>query len=260
MQNLKSLNRKQLAAIVESEGLYLPNDMLAEGSDAKTVKGLKYNYKTGICYLIPDDELCPASKIAGCRNPCLVYSGRGRFDNVFQGRLNKTKIFKQFPEVFYEAIRRDIAKLTRRADRAGMEFCVRLNGTSDLDHTAFIASMPDTQFYDYTKRVHLLKVAKKANLDNYHLTFSYSGASEVYLKHVQQAIDLGANVAVVFSDKNQPSTFQGLPVVNGDDSDLRFLDYKVEPLQAAIGLYAKGSAKKDVSGFVVQTNIIAVAA
>jgi hypothetical protein len=37
-----------------------------------------------------------------------------------------------------------------------------------------------------------------------------------------------------------------MTVFNGDDSDLRFLD----PKNSIIGLYAKGKAKKDTSGFV----------
>jgi hypothetical protein len=37
-----------------------------------------------------------------------------------------------------------------------------------------------------------------------------------------------------------------LPVFNGDESDLRFLD----PKGVIVGLYAKGKAKKDNTGFV----------
>jgi len=43
-----------------------------------------------------------------------------------------------------------------------------------------------------------------------------------------------------------PETYNGLPVFNGDESDLRFLD----PQGVIVGLYAKGKAKKDTSGFV----------
>jgi hypothetical protein len=38
-----------------------------------------------------------------------------------------------------------------------------------------------------------------------------------------------------------------MEVVDGDDSDIRHLD----PMGAAVALYAKGKAKKDTSGFVV---------
>ena len=42
-------------------------------------------------------------------------------------------------------------------------------------------------------------------------------------------------------------TFEGLPVVSGDKDDLRFQD----PPRHVVGLTAKGQAKKDTSGFVV---------
>jgi hypothetical protein len=43
-----------------------------------------------------------------------------------------------------------------------------------------------------------------------------------------------------------PETYMGIPVFNGDESDLRFLD----PHGVIVGLYAKGKAKKDTTGFV----------
>jgi len=43
-----------------------------------------------------------------------------------------------------------------------------------------------------------------------------------------------------------PNTYAGAPVVDGDASDLRFLD----PDGVVVGLKAKGDAKKDTSGFV----------
>jgi hypothetical protein len=41
----------------------------------------------------------------------------------------------------------------------------------------------------------------------------------------------------------------GRPVINGDADDLRFLD----PEGVVVALYAKGKAKKDNTGFVVDT-------
>jgi len=248
----ENATRALIGDFLKSKGLYMPSSMLSVGNDSKTAKGKKYNYLTGILYLTPDYDLCPASKLAKCDQACLVSAGRGKFNSVKAGRLNKTKIFRQYPNVFYELVRRDILKLEKKAERENLNFCVRLNGTSDIDHTDFIASMPHVQFYDYTK------MSTRKPLDNYHLTFSYSGANKSYLKHVQKALDNKLNLAVVFSDKNHPEKFLGLPVVNGDDTDLRFLDYKLEERQSVIALYAKGEAKKDTSGFVVQSNIIAV--
>ena len=55
------------------------------------------------------------------------------------------------------------------------------------------------------------------------------------------------NMAVVFRDKNIPKKWQGFDVIDGDKDDLRFLD----PRGVVVGLYAKGKAKHDTSGFVV---------
>lgn len=77
--------------------------------------------------------------------------------------------------------------------------------------------------------------------DNYHLTFSLSEQNE---KDAKKVLRDGGNVAVVFQDV--PDTFWNFPVKSGDEDDLRFLD----PSNIVIGLKAKGSAKKDYSGFI----------
>jgi hypothetical protein len=53
-----------------------------------------------------------------------------------------------------------------------------------------------------------------------------------------------------------PDTYNGRPVFNGDESDLRFLD----PKGVIVGLYAKGKAKKDTTGFVKYPTIMMMAA
>ena len=63
---------------------------------------------------------------------------------------------------------------------------------------------------------------------------------------VLAAKQAGLNIAVVFR-KDLPETYLGRKVINGDDTDLRFLDEK----NVIVGLKAKGKAKKDTSGFVV---------
>lgn len=253
------MKKSDIKKVLENAGLKMPSSILSVGSDSKTVKGEQLDYLTAICYLIPDYTLCPASKLAKCDIACLVTAGLASvYQSVNAARLNKTKIYKQFPDIFYHMVKQDIIRLQNRAKKLGLSFCIRLNGTSDIDHSAFIATMPEVQFYDYTKMVSHIAKRNELNLKNYHLTFSYSGANTSYLKHVERAIALGANVAVVFSDKKLPNTFYDLPVISGDDSDLRFLDYKVLDQQAIIGLYAKGKAKKDNTGFVVQTNTIQV--
>jgi hypothetical protein len=76
------------------------------------------------------------------------------------------------------------------------------------------------------------------------LTFSAADGNDA---DVQKAVAQGMNVAMVF-DK-LPDTYMGRPVINADDTDLRFLD----PRGVICGLKAKGRAKKDTTGFVRRT-------
>jgi hypothetical protein len=78
---------------------------------------------------------------------------------------------------------------------------------------------------------------------------SYSEKNFEYANLVKQAAQAtGKNMAVVFRRKADiPKTFLGLPVLDGDKDDLRFLD---KP-NHVVALYAKGKAKQDKSGFVI---------
>jgi len=140
----------------------------------------------------------------------------------------------------------------------------RLNGTSDLAWEKYevvrkgvvykniFAAFPEVQFYDYTK----ILGRKVKDIPNYHLTFSAADGNDL---DVLRAIAEGLNVATVFGLKKteaMPESYNGRPVFNGDDSDLRFLD----PKGVVVGLYAKGKAKKDTSGFVKFPTIMMKAA
>jgi hypothetical protein len=95
----------------------------------------------------------------------------------------------------------------------------------------------------------VLNRLEKERPTNYHITFSKNESNDA---ECVSALKLGANVAVVFNTKkgaDLPESWNGYPVVDGDDTDLRFMDPKGGYV---IGLRAKGKAKKDVSGFVVK--------
>jgi len=236
----------------------MSKSLLSIGADAKTVKGEKLGYKTGILYLAPVKEsgimnTCPHAS-AGCAKACLFTAGRGAMDNVRNPRIEKTKRFKSNPAQFVEDIAADIERETRRAKKNGFEFCVRLNGTSDIpwenvkgaDGLNLMQRFPETQFYDYTKSVaRVLFMLDGGMPDNYSLTFSRSEENE------NAALDLacaGGNIAVVFSSSTLPVKWRGHRVIDGDASDLRFLDKRPR----IVGLKAKGKARHDRSGFVVQ--------
>jgi hypothetical protein len=159
--------------------------------------------------------------------------------SVQNARLRKTILYFQERELFLHLLEKDIASIVRRAGRKGYEPCVRLNGTSDIrwERHGIMEKFPEVQFYDYTKIVN-----RRDLPDNYSLTFSRSECNQ---DSVEQALSNGMNVAAVFNEL--PSEWMGLPVIDGDLNDLRFKD----PKPCIVGLLAKGSAKKDDSGFVI---------
>ena len=232
--------------------------LLSVSSDAKTVKGETLGFLTGILYLAPANttkwNTCPMAKKAQCDVACLNTAGRGAFSSVQQARVNKTTWFFTERNDFMQQLVVDIAKLIRKAYKKGLKPLVRLNGTSDIrwesvaftdvsgiEYVNIFEAFPNTTFYDYTKDVN-----RKDLPANYDLTFSYSGV-EGFQPYVEKALLNNMRMAVVFrKEKDIPTTFMGIPVVSGDNSDVRHLDDKV-----IVGLYAKGKAKLDTTGFVV---------
>jgi hypothetical protein len=228
--------------------------LLSVGNNAKTVKGDGSEYLTAILYMAPADNLqginvCAMAEVAGCKAACLYTAGRGKMNSVQAGRLRKTMLWRDDRQGFIATLKQDIAKFQAYCLKRGIQPVVRLNGTSDIMWEKYIdmeTEFPMVQFYDYTK---IVKRVYKTLPRNYDLTLSYSEANADYAKSVLQAhADTGANVAVVFRDKDTiPTSFAGSEVLDGDKDDLRFLDAP----RRIVALYAKGDAKKDSTGFVV---------
>jgi hypothetical protein len=219
----------------------------------KTTKGEKLGIMTGILYLAPAKisgyEVCPR-RSEGCTKSCLYSAGRGAFNTVQRSRVAKTKMFFEQRDAFMDQLRKDIKSLVNKANKQNMVPAIRLNGTSDIEWTRLgvIDEFPDVQFYDYTK---VLNRVTKERPSNYHITFSKNESNDV---ECLAAIKAGVNVAVVFDTKkgeDLPETWNGAPVYDGDDTDVRFLDPKGGYV---VGLRAKGKARKDQTGFVVKIN------
>lgn len=239
---------------------------LLSTANPKIQKGAKLGYLSFILHLAPatlsGKETCP-KRTAGCTAACLNTAGRGgmfkRGENtnmIQQARIRKTKMFFEDRDQFMEDLYADIRKGIKQAEKLGLTPVFRLNGTSDLAWEKYVVPstgetifelFPEVQFYDYTK----VLGRKVKDIPNYHLTFSAADGND---KDVAKAVAQGMNVAMVF-DK-LPAEYMGRPVINADDTDLRFLD----PKGVIAGLKAKGRAKKDTSGFVRRTIEIKVAA
>ena len=247
---------------------------LLSTGNPKVLKGMVQGYNTYILHLAPANvsgyETCP-KRTAGCTAACLNLAGRGGMfkkgetTNVIQeARKRKTRMLFENRAEFMALLVKDIELGIKQSARLGLIPVFRLNGTSDLsfekysvirngiEYKNIFYAFPEVQFYDYTK----ILGRKVQGISNYQLTFSAADGNDA---DVYRAIAQGYNVAVVFGIKKtlpMPETFLGRPVFNGDESDLRFLD----PKGVIVGLYAKGKAKKDDTGFVKYPTIMLKAA
>src|SRR5262249_18451458 len=172
----------------------------------------------------------------------------GETTNAIQeARKRKTHwLFADRP-AFVRQLLKEVRAHIKRAKRLGMVAAFRLNGTSDLDWFGLAPEVcaeierAGAKMYDYTKVYNRRKRAGTG----YHLTFSLSAGNDAAAADWLRS---GGNVAVVFRHKHEiPKAFTigdvTRRVIDGDESDLRFLDdYNV-----IVGLYAKGKARKDYS-------------
>lgn len=230
--------------------------LLSVSADAKTIKGKKIGFLTGILYLAPADtsgiNTC-ANASEGCKQACLFTAGRaGVFPMVNKARIRKTRELFANRTEFIAQLRKDIESVVRKAKRERLKPCIRINGTSDLPWLArtMAQEFPHVQFYDYTKHPQ----AWTRTLPNYQLTFSHS---ENNIVDCGDALSHGINVAMVFNVKRGhvlPKTYAGFKVIDGDVSDVRFIDKQ----GVIVGLRAKGRARKDCSGFVVKSELVQI--
>lgn len=260
-----------------------PTKLLTRGdSNAKLAKSAGLGYLGCIMHLAPaglvggDRSVCPHAS-PGCASMCLNTAGRGasRGDleraqledhKIHRARLARTDSFFENRQAFLRQLSHELTLLERRAWAHKAlpcpRPCARLNGTSDLPWETFcftqgddkpllnsiIGWHPTIQFYDYTKNYQrALAFGEKRWPANYHLTYSRDENSDYEdFDKPGALLRLGVNVAVVFRD-SLPSVWRGWPVINGDKHDYRFLD----PKGVIVGLVAKGRARHDSSGFVV---------
>ena len=232
--------------------------LLSVNSNPKIDKSNKVSSKYWSCimHLRPvNTKICPYQDIAGCKSACLNTAGLGGvYPSIQKARQKKTDLFLDDREEFMQVLVKDIHTFLRACKRKDKKPAIRLNGTSDIQweyieiegHANIFEMFPDIQFYDYTK----IPTRKVEHIPNYHLTWSYSESNDKYAGWIDRVKD---NIAVVFRTKDLPETFKGRGVIDGDLHDMRFLD---EP-NSVVGLKAKGQAKKDTSGFVIDVLQIA---
>jgi hypothetical protein len=112
---------------------YKSDNLLSISSDAKTSKGEKLGFLTGILYLAPYRTIqayntCSMAAIAGCFEACLYSAGRGAYTSVQTGRINKTQWFYQDREGFMLQLIKNIFSLINKANKLNLIPLIRISG------------------------------------------------------------------------------------------------------------------------------------
>lgn len=187
-----------------------------------------------------------------CEAACLgITAGRSKFSNVLAARIAKTKFLMESPYHFFRMLYQELDRCNRKHGSSGFAF--RSNVLSDIPWESVAPQIYRfSEFnYDYTKGYQRLKALEpyawvRAGRPMLDLTLSYSGCN---LGNCRETLANGGRIAVVFNVKRGqplPEIYSGYKVVDGDESDRRFLD----PANCIVGLRAKGKIDMK-SDFVV---------
>ena len=257
----KAKNEKQEKVINDKSFYYVPSTLLGTSKKTEKGDGLETGFLTKILYLSPaflsGFNTC-SKATTGCSSACLNVNGNGRYNNTQIARINKTKFFYLDRNKFMRMLIKEIKMFIVESEFEGLKPVIRLNGTSDLNLSLFkyegaqiLDMFKEVTFYDYTK---VLNRFNKEIQSNYFLTASRDESNEI---DCLELLNKGVNVAFVFNikkDQELPKEYKGFKVVNGDKNDLRHLDYennKDSNKGVIVGLFAKGKAKTDKTGFTI---------
>jgi hypothetical protein len=188
-------------------------------------------------------QLCPW-RSPECEAACLgKTAGRSRFSNVQEARIAKTKYLMEHPYEFFRQLYEELDNAWRKHNG---KFAFRSNVLSDIPWEKIAPQLYDFAEwnYDYTKSFKRAMDSLRPG-SRVHLTLSYSGHN---YEDCIMYLNAGGNVAVVFAG-DLPERCDGVPVINGDESDARFLDPKGGYI---VGLKAKGGIDLN-SPFVVRS-------
>ena len=242
-----------------------PNNVINfNGKDIKVNNILTSNMKLAVDieagYEVLGIQMAPHS-IAGynvcqfasleCIKACIFTSGRGRFNNVQLARIARKKLFFTNKKAFKDQLFYEIARAIKKNEKNGKKTAIRLNVFSDIPWEKVLPELftffPNVKFYDYTKNYNRVK-AGYILPNNYHLTFSRSENTSLQL--INEILANNVNIAIPFACKKNelPKQWNNIEVINGDKSDIRFLD----SIGVIVGLSVKGDRKKLTQGGFVQ--------
>lgn len=225
-------------------GLSMSPEKLSFLADEKTINSWIGQTQTGVNVDgWTSVNSCPMASL-GCKGACLDHQGMGGvFASIALARQARTIAWNEYRSWFIDKLHCEIEQAEFDANKVGNRLACRLNVFSDIPWERFgiIDAHPNVAFYDYTKlpnRAGLLR-------PNYWLTLSRSEDNhEVCL----DALSRGINVACVFADSQKPRVgnkaleqelpkrFEGFNVIDGNVTDLRFLDVRGRKYGRWVGL------------------------
>lgn len=200
---------------------------------------------------------CPNSSI-GCENICVGSDNVGLsavFKSISLARQAKSLWLKSDPVGFYRQLCDEIETEQRFSDRDGTTLVIRPNTFTDLNWFKLFRDFPRVIGYDYSKV--FSRVNDPNRPENYTIVPSWTERP----KDQRDCLNLlaqGFNCAVCFAEigpfAGYRALMQRLPetwslngmrvkVIDGDDTDLRFLDERSKPGQTgfAVGLRLKSA-------------------
>lgn len=179
-------------------------------------------------HLSPRATTCNGST-AGCRDACLAGSGQMAFTAQTLARVARTLLLVAYPHSFATIVANELHRIGRRHGA----LAIRPDVTSDLTWWEILPWLSDHGIvYGYTKRADKVRTARTG----WRLTVS--AHERTTLEQIREHLAAGRNVAVPFAlgrHEPMPTTWQGMPVLDGDEHDHRYLD----PVGHIVGLRAK---------------------
>jgi len=183
-------------------------------------------------------NVCAASTLK-CRLGCFRHSGRAEhMPSIDVARTARTRLLFSDRELFLAILLTEMMRADRRAKRLGVPVAFRPNILSDLPWHKWLADWIAGMFahwnwYGYTK-------VKKYLVAETPMHFTYSWSERSVFTDVLALTSQGINVAIPFYDCRTleptiPDMWYGIPVINADKTDLRYLD----PTGIICGLKAK---------------------
>lgn len=177
-------------------------------------------------------------RYADCASACVLKSGKGALPMVQLARNVRTALLYRAPEAFAVILAHEIDRAGQ--EMAGHAWALRPNAASDIPwETAApwllerVARNGGTS-YDYTK------AWSRRSSAHYALTLSVDSRQDV--DTIADAVRAGQNVAVIVPVRKgapMPSSWHGLPAVDGDTTDARCDD----PSGVVVLLRAKGALR-----------------